>query len=155
MRNVATKQQGKTELVTFYIGNALCGIDITDIQEINKQTMDLTSVPKAPDYVAGVLNLRGMIVTVLDIGKKLGLAPLELNPKSRNIIVHYHDEHVGILVDQVSEVLSANADDIEPAPANLGEMQGHFFTGVLKTDKHLIGILDIKAALSERTAAED
>lgn len=149
MKQAAETQQKKTELVTFYIGNALCGIDITNIQEINKQTTELTWVPKAPDYVAGVLNLRGMIVTVVDIGKKLGLAPLELNPKSRNIIVHYHDEQVGILVDQVSEVLSADVDDIEPAPANLGNVQGEFFTGVLKTDKHLIGILDITRALSD------
>ncbi len=150
MKQAEEKEQGRTELITFYIGNALCGIDITNIQEINKQTTELTWVPKAPDYVAGVLNLRGMIVTVVDIGKKLGLAPLELNPKSRNIIVHYHDEQVGILVDQVSEVLSADVENIEPAPANLGNLQGEFFTGVLKTDKYLIGILDITRALSDR-----
>jgi len=145
----AIKQKTMTELVTFYMGNSLCGIDITDIQEINKQTARLTWVPKAPEYVVGVLNLRGMIVTVLDLGKKLGLAPLTRGKSSRNIVVHFDDELVGIMVDEVSEVLSAKSDNIEPAPANLGGVQGEFFCGVLKTDKHLIGILDIRKALTE------
>jgi len=145
----AVKHDTMTELVTFYIGTSLCGIDIGDIQEINKQTANLTWVPNAPDYVIGVLNLRGMIVTILDLGKKLGLSPLKLGKTSRNIIVHYGDELVGIMVDEVSEVLSAKADNIEPAPANLGGVQGKFFCGVLKTDRHLIGILDIKKALTD------
>ena len=149
MKNLNIRQK-KTELVTFYIGSALCGIDITNIQEINKKTSGLTWVPKAPEYVAGVLNLRGMIVTVVDIGKKMGLSPMELNKNSRVIIVHFHDEQVGVLVDQVSEVLSAKPDNIEPAPANMGGVQGGFFTGVVQTDKHLIGILDIKQALSDK-----
>lgn len=148
---LATKDD-RIELITFYIGNALCGVDIRDIQEINKQTTDLTWVPKAPSYVAGVLNLRGMIVTVVDIGKKLGLRPLKTGKNSRNIIVHYNDELVGILVDRVSEVLSSDADNIESAPANLGGVQGDFFCGVLKTEQALIGILDINKALSEEPA---
>ena len=143
------KKTDLTELVTFYIGQALCGIDITDIQEINKQTANLTWVPKAPDYVVGVLNLRGMIVTILDLGKKLGLSPLTRGKKSRNIIVHFGEELVGIMVDEVSEVLSAEKESIDPSPANLGGVQGKYFCGVLKTDKHLIGILDIKKALSD------
>ncbi|MFZ5564499.1 MAG: chemotaxis protein CheW [Thermodesulfobacteriota bacterium] len=143
------KRSERAELITFYIGNTLCGIDITDIQEINKQTTNLTWVPRAPEYVVGVLNLRGMIVTVVDIGKKLGLNPLEAGKHSRNVIVHYKDELVGILVDQVSEVISSDATDIEPAPANLGGVQGEYFSGVLKTDRHLIGILDVHRALSD------
>ena len=143
------KRKDRAELITFYIGNTLCGIDITDIQEINKQTANLTWVPRAPEYVVGVLNLRGMIVTVVDIGKKLGLNPLEAGKHSRNVIVHYKDELVGILVDQVREVISSDADDIEPAPVNLGGVQGEYFSGVLKTDRHLIGILDVHRALSD------
>jgi purine-binding chemotaxis protein CheW len=145
----AIKQKNMTELITFYIGNSLCGIDITDIQEINKQTAGLTWVPNAPEYVVGVLNLRGMIVTILDLGKKLGLSPLTRGKTSRNIIVHFEEELVGIMVDEVSEVLSAKSENIEPAPANLGGVQGKYFCGVLKTDKHLIGILDIKKALAD------
>lgn len=143
-----TTRNERTELITFYIGNILCGIPITEIQEINKQIGNLTPVPKAPEYVAGVLNLRGMIVTIVDIGKKLGLAPITLDKKSRNVIVHYGDELVGILVDQVSEVISSDTDEIEPAPANLGGVQGDYFSGVLKTEKFLIGILNINKVLA-------
>lgn len=145
----AIKPKSVTELITFYIGSSLCGIDITYIQEINKQTTSLTWVPKAPEYVLGVLNLRGIIVTILDLGKKLGLSPLKHGKNSRNIIVHFDEELVGIMVDEVSEVLSADPASIDPSPANLGGVQGKFFCGVLKTDKHLIGILDIRKALSE------
>ena len=145
----AAGRRDRTELVTFYIGNALCGINITDIQEINKQTWNLTRVPKAPDYVVGVINLRGMIVTIVDLGTKLGYAPLRLGKTSRNIIVHFGDEQVGILVDRVSEVISTESVEIEAAPANLGGLQGKYFNGVLKTDKYLIGILDIQKALAD------
>ncbi|MFP4040897.1 MAG: chemotaxis protein CheW [Desulfosudaceae bacterium] len=147
--NKAVSRQTKTELVTFYIGNALCGINITDIQEINKQTDNLTLVPKSPAYVMGVLNLRGMIVTIIDLGSKLGFPALKLEKSSRNIIVHFEDELVGILVDRVSEVLSADSTEIEPAPANLGGLQGKYFRGVLKTDDYLIGILDIHKTLAD------
>lgn len=58
------------ELATFYVGNALCGMDILKVQEINK-LMQMTKVPQAPEYVLGILNLRGQIVTILDLGKKL------------------------------------------------------------------------------------
>lgn len=145
----AVSRHDKTELVTFYIGNALCGINITDIQEINKQTTNLTWVPKSPDYVIGVLNLRGMIVTIIDLGTKLGFPALQVGKTSRNIIVHFGEELVGILVDRVSEVLSADSDEIEPAPANLGGLQGKYFSGVLKTDDYLIGILDIQKTLAD------
>ncbi|MDY6906015.1 MAG: chemotaxis protein CheW [Thermodesulfobacteriota bacterium] len=149
MQSELITKEDRIELITFYIGNALCGIDITDIQEINKQTTNLTWVPKSPTYVAGVLNLRGMIVTVVDIGEKLGLSPIQPGKSSRNIIVHYNEELVGILVDSVSEVLSSDTENIESAPANLGGVQGDFFCGVLKTEHSLIGILDIQKALSD------
>ena len=67
-------QSNKTvELATFYIGDALCGMDILKVQEINKH-MDITKVPQAPEYVTGILNLRGQIVTIIDLGRKLGLS---------------------------------------------------------------------------------
>jgi purine-binding chemotaxis protein CheW len=77
------------ELATFYVGEALCGMDILNVQEINKH-MEITKVPQSPDYVTGILNLRGQIVTIIDIGKKLGLSPTKLSNESRNIIVKSH-----------------------------------------------------------------
>ena len=134
------------ELATFYIGDALCGMDILKIQEINK-LMDMTKVPQAPSYVIGILNLRGQIVTIIDLGKKLGLGATDATLSSRNTIVNSPGEHVGLLVTRLSDVISADTGKIERAPANMGGIQGEFFSGVYKTEDRLIGILDINKVL--------
>ena len=134
------------ELATFYIGDALCGMDILKVQEINK-LMEMTKVPQAPDYVTGILNLRGQIVTIVDLGKKLGLGETDLNDDPRNIIVNAPSEHIGLLVRRISDVVMADPDRIESAPANMSGIQGTFFTGVYKTENKLIGILNVEEVL--------
>jgi purine-binding chemotaxis protein CheW len=136
------------EFSTFYVGGALCGINILNIQEINKH-FEITKVPQSPDYIEGILNLRGRIVTIIDLGKKLELAPVSKNKDNRNIIVNSEDEHIGLLIDSISDVVIAQKDDIEPAPSNIGGMKGKYFQGVIKTEKKLIGILDIDEVLKE------
>ena len=136
------------EFSTFYVGGALCGINILNIQEINKN-IDITQVPQAADYVTGILNLRGRIVTIIDLGAKLGLEPVTESKDNRNIIVNSEEEHIGLLVDAISDVVSAGQDEIEPAPSNIGGVKSKFFQGVLKTEKDLIGILDIDEVLKE------
>jgi len=134
------------ELATFYVDHALCGMDILKVQEINK-LMEMTKVPQAPDYMVGILNLRGQIVTIIDLGQKLGLGNVEISNESRNIIINAPGEHVGLLVSRISDVVMADPDRIEPAPANMSGIQGSFFTGVYKTENKLIGILDVKEVL--------
>ncbi|MFA5904481.1 MAG: chemotaxis protein CheW [Desulfobacula sp.] len=136
------------EFSTFYVGGALCGINILNIQEINKH-FEITKVPQAPDYIEGILNLRGRIVTIIDLGKKLGLSPVSKSKDNRNIIVNSEDEHIGLLIDSISDVVSAKKDSIEPSPSNIGGAKGKYFKGVLKTEKQLIGILDIDEVLKE------
>jgi len=142
------------EIATFYIGEALCGMDILKIQEINKQ-MEMTNVPQVSDYVLGILNLRGRIVTVIDIGRKLGLFSSKIDNKSRNIIVNSQNEYIGILVDSISDVVVAEKDQIEPPPSNIGDLQGTYFEGVYKTDKNLIGILDVEQVLKDEHALSE
>ena len=136
------------ELATFYIGDALCGMDILKVQEINK-LMDMTKVPQAPNYVTGILNLRGQIVTVIDLSKKLGLAATDFNESSRNIIVNSDNEYIGLLVSRISDVVEANWEKVEDPPANIGGVQGAYFKGVFKTKNRLVGILDVKKVLAE------
>ncbi len=140
------------ELATFFVGDALCGMDILKVQEINK-LMEMTKVPQAPDYMVGILNLRGQIVTIIDLGQKLGLGKTELGYDPRNIIVNAPGEHIGLLVKRISDVVMADPDLIEPAPANMGGIQGNFFTGVYKTENTLIGILNVDEVL--RTESEN
>ncbi len=135
------------ELATFYIGDALCGMDILKIQEINK-IMQMTKVPQAPDYVLGILNLRGQIVTIIDLGLKLGLGKTDMSQDPRNIIVNSAGGHVGLLVRKISDVVSADMAKRERAPANMRGIQGEYFTGVYKTETNLIGILNVDKVLS-------
>ncbi|MCP4340267.1 MAG: purine-binding chemotaxis protein CheW [Desulfobulbaceae bacterium] len=135
------------ELATFYIGDALCGMDILKIQEINK-LMQMTKVPQAPDYVLGILNLRGQIVTIIDLGKKLGLGKTDITQDPRNIIVNSAGGHVGLLVRKISDVVAVDMNKREAAPANMRGIQGEYFNGVYKTDTNLIGILNVDKVLS-------
>jgi purine-binding chemotaxis protein CheW len=136
------------ELASFYVGEALCGMDILKVQEINK-LIEMTRVPQAPEYVLGILNLRGEIVTIIDLGKKLGLKSTELSNKTRNIIVNSNEEHIGLMVEQISDVFQAEWENVDAPPANIGGVQGKYFTGVFKTKDRLIGILDVEKVLEE------
>ena len=150
MAEEATAKSGNksVELATFYVGDALCGMDILNVQEINKH-VEITKVPQSPDYVTGILNLRGQIVTIIDIGKKLGLSPTKLSNESRNIIVKSKEEYIGLVVDSIADVVRADSEKVEPAPANIGGVQGTFFEGVFKTENRLIGILNVEEVLKE------
>ncbi|MCJ8501953.1 chemotaxis protein CheW [Desulfatitalea alkaliphila] len=139
---------GTVELATFYVGDALCGMDILKVQEINK-IMEMTQVPQAPDYVMGILNLRGQIVTIIDLGKKLGLSSIDVDESSRNIIVNSENEYIGLLVSQIGDVVQADWQKVERPPANIGGLQGTFFKGVFKTEDRLIGILDADRVLAD------
>ena len=138
------------ELASFYVGEALCGMDILKVQEINK-LIEMTRVPQAPEYVLGILNLRGEIVTIIDLGKKLGLKSTEVNHKTRNIIVNSNGEHIGLMVEQISDVIQVEWEKVEPPPANISDVQGKYFTGVFKTADRLIGILDVEKVLKEES----
>jgi len=145
-----TKAENRiVELATFFVGEALCGMDILKVQEINK-LMERTWVPQAPEYVLGVLNLRGKIVTIIDLGKKLGLSQTQLSDASRNIIVDSQDEYIGLLVDRIGDVVLADWDKVEAPPSNISGVQGKFFEGVYKTENSLVGILDVEEVLKEK-----
>ena len=148
MNGLSPKHAGaKTvDLATFYIGEAAYGIDILKIQEINK-LLELTPAPGAPPYVQGILNLRGQIVTVIDLGLKLGLSNTCLNEQGRNIIVRSRGECIGLLVEQISDVERVTLDEVDSPPANMNGIHGELFHGVIKTADRLIGILDIEKIL--------
>lgn len=148
MNELTDMQSPTVELATFYIGEALCGMDILKVQEINK-LMEMTKVPQAPKYVTGILNLRGQIVTVIDLGKKMGLTGTDLTDSTRNIIVNSENEYIGLLVSRISDVVEAKWEKVEQPPANIGGLQGGFFKGVFKTKDRLIGILDVNKILAE------
>jgi purine-binding chemotaxis protein CheW len=134
------------ELLTFYLGEALCGLDIARVEELNRP-LEMTPVPQAPPYVLGLVNLRGSIITVLDLGNKIGLGPGVKSADSRIIFVNAAQENLGLMVDRVTEVAAVDQDQVAAPPANLKGASSRFFEGVLKTDHGLIGILQLSEVL--------
>ncbi len=139
------------EIATFYIGDILMGVDIQKVQEINRH-VNMTPVPHAPACVRGVVNLRGDVVTVLDLRTVLDLEPTEINETSRNMIAKAGDEQIGLLVDRIADVVKVTRDEIEPPPANISGIDGRFFDGVYKMKSDLLIILNAEEVLSADTS---
>lgn len=141
-------KKGAFQISCFYVGEALCGIDISFVQEINKQVL-FTSVPHSPDYVVGIMNLRGKIVTIIDLGRKLGIkSSAEVTDNTRIIIVNSEQEFIGFLVDKVTDVVIADWEHISSPPSNIKGVKGKFFQGVYKFKNKLVAILDVEEVLN-------
>jgi purine-binding chemotaxis protein CheW len=144
----AQRASSSALISTFYLGDALLGIDTLKVQEIIR-VIDITRVHQAPDHVLGIINLRGKIVTIIDLGLKLGLGVTRLADESRIIIVSWRSEYIGLAIDRVADVISADTDKVMPSPANVKGVQGRFFQGVYNSDHHLISILDVEEVLGD------
>ncbi len=149
---------------TFRLGDRLFGLDLMMIREINR-ILDITPVPHSKGYVRGLINLRGQIVTLVELGVRLGLARQEVGDTSHNIILKTSAELatvqtvegaepyttandlVGFLVDDIGDVVEADEATIEPPSANVGEAEGGFLSGVIKTDAGLLVLLDLHEVL--------
>ncbi|WP_425614085.1 chemotaxis protein CheW [Anatilimnocola sp. NA78] len=134
------------QFASFQVGDLLLGIDIHQVQEINRN-LNLTPVPHAPDAVQGVINLRGEVVTVIDLRRVLGLPAAEFTRSTSNVIIKHTGEQVGLLVDKVAEVITCHSVDIDPLPENLGGIDSCFFSGVIKLQQHLLVVLNVTQAL--------
>jgi purine-binding chemotaxis protein CheW len=135
------------ELVTFHLGDLWIGIDIHQVQEIIR-LRDLTVVPHAPDFVRGVINLRGEVITIVDLRRILGLGTTPIGPDTQNVIVRSESELIGILVDRVGDVVFAGEDSIEPAPGNMDGPIAQYVDRVHKTRDALLCILETDTALA-------
>ena len=135
-------------LVVFGLGDAWYGLDASQVQEVILVESN-TVVYHAPPYVRGIINLRGKIVTVLDMEIKLGLAPHPVGPDSRILIVAWNQEQVGLLVEVVTEVVSLKKDSIEALPLNISDGLSQFLNGVFSVEERLVGILDLDKVLAE------
>lgn len=134
------------ELVTFSIGDSLYGIDINKILGINK-IKEITPVAQAPKFVNGLYNLRGQIISIIDMGIKLGLPTTPNETMSKAIIVNHNNELIGLQVDKINDVVTISRREIEKPPVNIDGIHGEYFEGVVKTPNALIGILNIDAVL--------
>lgn len=131
-----------SQWVTFRLGDETYGIDVLQVQEVLRIT-EISPVPGAPDYVLGIINLRGNVVTVIDARSRFGLAPKEVDDASRIIVVDAFEKVVGLLVDNVSEVAYVPNSQIEMAP-NVGTDEGSkFVSGVFNRENELLIMVDL------------
>ncbi len=137
---------GEKQHVSVRAGNLLLGIGIERIQEINRPSK-LTIVPKSPSFVRGVMNLRGEVVTVVDLNSILKNRKTELTETSRIIILENDGEKTGLLADGVGEVITFGPERIDPVPCHLEEEDAGFFEGVVQLEERLLVLLDVDAVL--------
>ena len=136
------------ELVLFACGDLLCGLDIRQVQEINKN-LAITRVRHAPSYVRGVLNLRGQLLTIVDLRSKLGLEPADIDADMRIVVAKGAEGIVGLLVDSVADIVEAPAEEMEPPPSNIDAVPGLFFRAIYKMDAGLAAVLNLGQVLEK------
>jgi purine-binding chemotaxis protein CheW len=139
--------------VTFKLGNETYGINVMQVQEVLRVS-EIAPVPGAPDYVIGIINLRGNVVTVVDTRRRFGLPPKAPDAASRIVIVEAAGQVIGILVDSVAEVVELRASEIEVAPNAGNEDSARYIQGVTSRDGKLLILVDLNKFLSEEEIAE-
>ena len=136
------------QLVTFTLGNEEYAVNILNVQEINRIT-EITQVPNSPDYVEGVINLRGKVIPVVNLRKKFNFEDKPTDDTSRIIIMEIQGITNGLIVDSVSEVLRIPASSVEPAPPMSAELQSQFIKGIAKLENRLIILIDLDNLLGD------
>ncbi|MGI2171680.1 chemotaxis protein CheW [Shewanella sp. MF05960] len=151
-RSVAAVAAGKDDAVlqwvTFKLDHETYGINVMQVQEVLRYT-EIAPVPGAPDYVLGIINLRGNVVTVIDTRSRFGLQSAELDDSTRIVIIEAEKQVIGILVDSVAEVVYLRRSEIDNAP-NVGtEESAKFIQGVSNRDNELLILVDLDKLLSD------
>jgi purine-binding chemotaxis protein CheW len=134
--------------VTFQLDKESYGINVTQVREVLRVT-EIAPVPGAPDYVLGIINLRGNVVTVIDTRKRFGLESIETDEQSRIVIIEVEGQEVGILVDSVAEVVDLAASAIESAPNVGADDSGRYIQGVTSIEGELLILVDVNKFISE------
>jgi purine-binding chemotaxis protein CheW len=143
-------------LVTFFLADEEYGLDVRVVQEIIR-VAEITHVPRAPEFIKGVINLRGRIIPVVDLKRKLELGEVVPSRLSRIVVVKLRDRLVGLLADGASQVLKIPVSSVDAAPEEILDVNVSFIRGVAKLEKRLIILLDLQKILAveiEHAAAQ-
>jgi len=143
----------ENQFVVFMLGDEKYGVDILNVSTISEY-LEVTKVPDAPVYVEGIINLRGDIIPVINLKKRFNIAEKEISDETRIIIYSIEGVAIGFLVDEASQVMRINDEDVEPTPAILRGSDREYISGVGKQDGKIIIILDFAKILSESERAE-
>ena len=138
-------------LATFFLAGEEYGVEVRQVQEIRRVT-EITSVPRAPEFIRGVINLRGRILPVLDLRRRLALGEVAMDRVARIVVVRIKERLLGLLVDGASQVLKVKVSQIEPPPEEVLQQGGDYIRGVAKLDDRLIILVDLERLLAHELA---
>jgi purine-binding chemotaxis protein CheW len=144
-------------LVTFRVGNELFGIPISAVQEIVRVPA-IARIPQTPEFVEGVINLRGRVITVVDMRKRLGQETIQMQSenrkKNRILVVEADGRLIGVIVDEVAEVLKLSSEYIDPAPPMVAGISNQYIKGVGKLTDDLLILIEIEKILTNEELLE-
>ncbi|HVI08479.1 MAG TPA: chemotaxis protein CheW [Candidatus Binatia bacterium] len=135
----------RSQFCSFYLDKLLFGVELHGVQEVMR-SLDMTQVPLAPDVVSGLINLRGQIVTAVDLRRRLELGPAPPGTRPMNVVVRSGDGAMSLVVDQIGDVVEVDEDTFEAPPETLRGLVRSMILGVHKLDKQLLHVLDVEKA---------
>lgn len=140
---------GSREIVSFRLGEQDFCIDIMDIREIRGWTPP-TPLPHSPDYVRGLINLRGSVLPIVDLSKRLGLAKADAGSREVIIVAMVDNQLIGLVVDGVSDILTVNTSTIQATPSVGGDSSNGYVQGIMAIDDRMIRLLDLRRVFPAR-----
>jgi purine-binding chemotaxis protein CheW len=145
--NKAQESFQERQLVVFDLNKEAYGVDISAVREIIRM-QEITRVPRAPQFVEGVINLRGKVIPVVDLRTRFGMPRGERKSENRTVVMDMAGEEVGMVVDAVTEVSRVSASSIEPPSSVITTNDSAYLTGIVKTKEKLIILLDIAKVIA-------
>jgi purine-binding chemotaxis protein CheW len=154
MTTVATNEATSTEqqLVSFDLATESYGVDIGAVREIIR-LQKITNVPRTPEFVEGVINLRGKVIPVVDLRKRFGLPVGDQSAENRIVVVDIGGQDIGVIVDAVNEVLRIFSDSVEPPSSVITTADPDYLMGIAKVDNKLLILLNLESVLSAEERA--
>lgn len=149
----AGRNNESLKVIIFRLGNEEYGVDVQQVKSIERME-HITRVPNTPPFVKGVINLRGVVVPIIDLRKRFGIDQKEYDDTTRIIIVHVEDMEVGLIVDSANDVIDIESDTIEPPPKVVGGVESVYLRGVAKLSNRLLILLNLDKVLNPEEVKE-
>jgi len=140
------EDSSQAEFLGFMLADEEYALDILEIKEIIR-LQNITVVPRTPDYLKGIITLRGVIIPIFDLRRRLGLAEADHGAATRIVVVYRGKEYAGLIVDAITQVMKVNLETIEPPPPTIGVVEAEFIKGVTRYQERLVILLNLGRVL--------
>lgn len=148
-----TNSVSSRKMIIFQLQEEEYAVDVQQIGSIERM-MPITRVPQTPDYVKGVINLRGVVTPIIDLRSRFGMENLTITDATRILIVYLNDIEVGLVVESANDVMDIPSEKIEPNPEVIGSVHAEYIEGVAKIENRLLILLDLHKVLDSEKVEE-